>query len=114
MSMLKPYMIYSRYAGQYEGAALVFAHTAKEARKIGWNGIGSDLTGGEYIDLAATLMKNSPWIFGEADVEKFDKDEPHVIDDPRCCTSCEMWGLELFSDGLCQNCRDNLFDKYGG
>jgi len=113
MSALKPYMIYSRYAGRSEGAALVFAHTVKEAKKIGWNGIGSDLTGGEYIDLAATLMKDSPWIFGEADIEKFDRGEPHVIDSPSSCYSCETWGLEL-ADGLCQNCRENLFDKYGG
>jgi len=106
-------MIYSRYAGSSEGVALVFAHSVKEARKIGYAGIGSDLTGGQYIDLAATIMKDSPWIFGEADDEKFYKNIPHVIDSPRCCTSCEMWGLEL-ADGLCQNCRENLFDKYGG
>ena len=107
-------MVYSRCAGQSEGAALVFAHTAKEAKKIGWGGIGNDLTGGEYIDLAVTIIKDSPWIFGEADAEKFDRSEPHVIDSPRSCSSCEMWGLEIFADGLCSNCRDNLFDKYGG
>jgi hypothetical protein len=108
MNMLKPYMIYSRTAGPQEGAALVFAHTAREARKIGWNGIGSDLTGGEFTDLAAGLIHDGNYLFADANPDKLAKDESHVIDSPRGCDQCEMWGQSAIGeDGLCEGCREN-------
>lgn len=106
--MLNAYMIYSRAAGPEEGAALVFAHTVREARKIGYPGIGNDLTGDEYIDLAADLIRNSPYLFQEADPDKLARDVPHVIDNPRSCDRCERWGQSAIGeDCLCDICKSD-------
>jgi len=108
--MLNAYMIFSRIGGCEIGAALVFAHTAKEARVVGWRGIGSDLTD-EYTDLAANRLRNKPWLFDEALAVKFANDEAHVIDDPKSCHTCECWGQSpIGEDGLCEGCRQNVID----
>jgi hypothetical protein len=108
MSELKPYMIYSRGLGKENGAALVFAKTAKEAKKVGWSGIGSSLTD-EYIDLGVRLMKEEDFLFEQADQKKLNFGIAHVIDNPKFCVMCEMWGIsQLDENGLCENCRDLL------
>jgi len=107
---MKPYMIFSRCLGSEEGAMLVFANSAQEARITGWKSDGSMLTD-EYIDLGARLMKNSNWLFLEADKEKFSNGIPHVVWNPRYCERCELWGQsEIGEDGLCDECRDEIND----
>jgi hypothetical protein len=110
--MLKIYMVYSRGAGSEEGAALVFAHSFQEARKVGWQSFG-DLFTDEYIDLTAGLMRNHPWLYDEADKAKLAKDEPHGTIDPKSCNQCERWGQSpIGEDGLCEDCReDNKLDE---
>ena len=106
--MLNAYMIYSRCAGPSEGAALVFAHTVREARKIGWQTVGRDYTD-EYIDFAANRIRNEEYLYLEASAILLAADKPHIIESPRSCKSCEMWGKSVIGeDGLCDECRDCL------
>jgi hypothetical protein len=103
--MLNTYMAYSRGAGPEEGAVLVFAHSVQEARTVGWKAFGSDLTD-DYLDFAATRIRNSPWLYDEANAIKLANDEPHVIDSPKDCQECEQWGQSPIGiDGLCDECR---------
>jgi hypothetical protein len=105
--MLKPYMVYSRLVGPEEGAALVFAHSARQARNIGY-GPCSDFID-EYIDCESSWLKNRPWLFEEANKDKLAKDEPHVIVSPKCCSSCEHWGQSAIGeDGICEDCREEF------
>jgi hypothetical protein len=108
---LKPYMVYSEDAGSSDGASLVFARTVREARVIGWrelNGLYTD----DYLDFNARLIKDSEYLFDEADKEKLQKNEPHVIETPRGCERCEMWGMGKINDeGLCENCADEEQQK---
>jgi hypothetical protein len=109
-NMLKTYMGFSRGAGPEEGAILIFAHSVKEARKVGWNMMGCELTD-EYIDFAATIIRKSPWLREEANALKLANDEAHVIDDPRSCDECGMWGIyQIGEDGLCEECRDDQLE----
>ena len=106
--MLNTYMIYSRGIGPEEGAALVFAHSVQEARKVGWHGIGSDLTD-DYLDLTAKRLRNMDWIREEADATKLNNDIPHVIDSPKTCLRCQLWGVSpLDKDGYCENCQEDM------
>ena len=108
--MLKSYMGYSRGAGSEEGAVLIFAHSVKEARKVGWNKLGSDLTD-EYIDFAARLIRKAPWLREEANAIKLANDEAHVIDNPKSCVECEKWGVyPIGEDELCEECRDDQLE----
>ena len=98
-------MIYSRSLGSEEGAFLVFAHLATEARKVGWAYASYTLTD-EYIDLAARRLRNKPWLYKEADQAKLSNGVAHVIDDPVSCSSCFYWGVSpIGEDGLCSDCR---------
>jgi hypothetical protein len=107
---MKTYMIFSNSAGPADGAGLVFAHSHKEARKIGWQYF-HDLIVTEYIDTAANLIKNAPWLYESANKELLEKDIPHGILEVPGCLQCEMWGEEIGIDGLCTDCRmDNIRD----
>jgi len=99
---MKAYMVYSRTAGSQEGAALVFAHTVREARIIGWHSCGWEITD-EYIDLAARWLRDSPWLMSQ----KLG-DEPHVIDAPKCCDVCQLWGRRPYTDRICCDCADEI------
>lgn len=104
---MRAYMIYSRGLGSEEGAALVFANSAKEAKKVGWNGIGYDLTDGEYIDLGVRWIKGEDYLFEQANQKKLGAGIAHVIDSPKSCVMCEMWGVSpLDENGLCENCQE--------
>ena len=103
------YMGFSRAFTPIEGAILIFAHTAREARKVGWNGFGFELTD-EYIDFSVRRIRSShKWLFLEADRFKLAAGIPHVIDNPRTCKMCEMWGhAEISEDGLCEDCKAEI------
>jgi hypothetical protein len=103
---LKPYMVYSRFLTAQEGALLVFAHSFKEARVVGWRSMGKELTD-SYLDFTAAILRNSDWLFSEADQEKLLKDIPHLIWNMKSCSQCEEWGhSEIGADGLCNDCRE--------
>lgn len=104
--MLNPYMVYSRGAGCEEGATLVFAHSVQEARVVGWHGAGSDFTD-DFLDLAATRLRDVPWLYAEGNQSKHAADIAHEVDNPRSCSRCEKWGhSEIGEDGLCDECRE--------
>ena len=102
--VLKPYMGYSAFAGEEEGAVLIFARTAREARKIGYQ--AASFITDEYIDFAVHFMRNSTFLYADADQAKLRNNIPHVIDQPTLCKCCEFWGMELDAAGLCENCRE--------
>lgn len=99
---LKPYM---GYAGDpADGACLIFAHDAKEAKKVGYGVVNS--WGGEWIEMRVNLIRNEDYLFKEADPELLQADTPHVIEAPTCCNCCEKWGVgEIGPDRLCPDCH---------
>jgi len=101
--MMKPYMGFSRTAGAHNGAILIFAHTAREARAVGWKEFGRELTD-EFTYFAVRRMWKAPWLFKDADRSKILRDKPHFIDAPTSCERCEKWGFEII-DGVCSECR---------
>lgn len=106
---LKAYMGYSRSAGPEEGAILIFAHNAREAKLIGWNVLESIGICEEWIDIGINLIRNEPWLFEEANQEKLSADVSHVIDNPKICKNCEKWGESpIGPDGVCENCHTEL------
>lgn len=108
--MLNTYMIFSRYDGQWDGASLVFAHSAKEARVVAWR--SGNLFTSEWIDLAVRRLWNKLWLYDEALPDKLANGEAHVIDAPVSCGVCEFWGHSpIGDDGLCEGCRERIARK---
>jgi hypothetical protein len=104
--MLNPYMVYSRGAGSEDCAVLVFAHSVQEARVVGWHGTGSEITD-DFLDLAATRLRNVSWLYAEGNQSKHAADIAHEVE-PKSCSHCEKWGHSpIGEDGLCQECREN-------
>lgn len=105
---MRAYSVHSRALGPKEGAMLVFAHTAREARTIGWRECCNTLTD-DYLDFAASWLRDCDWLFKEADAEKLAADTPHLVWNIRACRACEMWGdSEIGDDGLCDSCRNDI------
>lgn len=108
--MLKPYFVYSREYGPQEGALLCFAHTAQEARSVGFQNGGTDITD-DYLDFGACLLRGCDWLYTEADQEKLKNDEAHLIWNMKSCSECEQWGHSpIGKDGLCDDCRQSKKD----
>lgn len=100
------YMGYSAAMGSCEGAILIFANSAKEAKKLFWkNSIMLDID--EYIDMKVILIKDKPFLEKE---KKYDY--PHIVEFPTTCWRCDMWGEEIGEDGLCDDCRELEEDSY--
>lgn len=96
--MTRPYMVFDRTGGSQEGAILVFAYTAQQARIMG-RSIVSDWTDCRYIDVAARRL-------GGCEHLKL-KDEPHIIDNPPTCSDCDLWFPEpLDENGRCEACAE--------
>lgn len=95
--MLNMYMGYSRGAGQQEGACLIFAHTGKEAKNIGYPTICEWFDGG-FIDMAVKRL-NAPHLMAEADAKKMETGIPHVVECPTTCPVCKTWGGAPLKDG---------------
>ena len=99
---MKAYMAYSHIAGSSEAAVLVFANTAREAKKLAWGSIVCDFCDNDWTDLRVNQLKDMSWLFKE-----MRRNIPHVIDNPRSCDSCGFWGnSEIGDDGLCEGCRE--------
>lgn len=81
-----------------DGAALVFAGTAREARKLGWPTV-TVWTGCDYIDVRAKRI-TTPSVLALVQL-----DTPHVIRNPPSCSDCYMWTGEIV-DGVCNICRE--------
>lgn len=106
---LRPYMGYERTGGPEEGAILIFAHNAREARHIGWATptFLRDACDGEYFSMAVRLIKDASHLYGEADKTKLADDSPHVIECPTSCNGCDRWGYELDVAGYCESCAED-------
>jgi hypothetical protein len=98
---LHPYMVHD--GDPSEGAALAFAHTAAEAKRIGfpvitgWNGYC------RWIDVRVKrLRKHEAYLLMLAC-----HDTPHCIDDLPTCPTCETWGAPVIN-GRCDNCVEPL------
>lgn len=106
---LNAYMGFDSAAGSHEGAILIFAKTAKEARKIGWHEMKM-LHDTSWVDMAVRRQrKNLTYLYGDGDFIKLKDDVPHVVVDMRVCPSCELWGEdggEPDENGQCGYCRD--------
>lgn len=100
---LKAYMAYDDIAGSDEGACLVFAHTAKKARRLAWPTLRGWFDT-DWLDARVKWIRDRPHVFGYADQEKFWRGEPHVIDCPRGCYVCGVWTEPLVA-GRCADCR---------
>ena len=96
--MLKPYMGFSRSLGAPEGAVLIFARTAREAKRISWGRFFIPDICDEYIDYGVRLIRNGAHLMKLAT-----SNQPHVIESPPTCPRCELWGGESMrdSDGPC-------------
>lgn len=94
---LHPYIVHDGEPS--EGAVLAIAHTAKEARRLGYPEI-SNFTGAEWIDVKAERLR----LHRDYLLSLSLKDEPHCIIDPPTCSHCEMWGAPALPGGGCETC----------
>ena len=104
-------MAFSRSGGPIEGAVLVFANTAREAKKVAFPVMDGDIWDG-WIDLAVWWLQgddNKHLFESEGDKELLARGLAHVIDNPKSCNACERWGPEIMASGMCDKCsRDYL------
>ncbi len=107
---MKPYMAFSREAGPQDGAILVIAGTAKEARKLAWQSRDC-LNVDDWLDQAVLRIRNTH-VLALANQEKLHK--PHVVWNPLHCKACGLWGQGLTVDGLCGYCNEEPGDELKG
>jgi hypothetical protein len=63
--------------------------------------------GSDFVDARVKLLNHSEHLFKtEAQRDLLDKDEPHVIDSPKICNSCELWGEPFDENGRCPGCAE--------
>jgi len=80
-----------------EGAVLVFAKTARRAKKIGFGFLDWE---DDWIHVKARWMKDCPKV-----LTAFDTDEEKCVDSPPSCDRCFLWGYEI-TKGVCVNCLE--------
>lgn len=101
---LHPYM---GWAGDYpeDGALLVFAHNAREAKPLAYAGING-WTDTEFTEVRVRrIRKHLDYVRTLGDAEKLAEDRAHVIDNPASC-KCGIWGLPIdTATDTCERCR---------
>ena len=103
---LKMYTGYWREAGSSEGACLIFAHNYKEAKKLAFGVLSDWSSDTEWIDIGVNLIKNSDYLYKEANQELLKNNISHSIESPKSCNRCEQWGYEIDDEGICSDCRE--------
>jgi len=103
MSGLSPYMGFVAGARE-EGALLVFAHDAREARRLAWPTLHGWFQDVSYIETRVRRLHGTH-ILGEADPQALRAGRPHVVESPTSCDRCMLWGQPIGVDGLCPDCR---------
>lgn len=105
---MKLYMGYDHSIGGAEGACLIVANTVKEGKVIGFDTV-QDWFDTEWIDFRVCLIKENIdyLIENEVDKDKWKAGTPHVIDDPKVCPYCELWGGGEVVDEHCNYCRED-------
>jgi hypothetical protein len=106
--ILKPYM---GWAGDSaEGAVLVFATTAREAKPIAFDLVRGWATDAEFVDVRVRRLRtHAAYLLTIADPAKLAAGLAHGLDDIPSCPGCELWGAPIV-DGRCENCNDPAFD----
>ena len=100
---MKAYMGYSKSAGSYEGAILIFANNAKEAKKLARQSSVISELADDFLDVTVTWLKNSPYLFKQMLTD----DTPCFVESPITCTHCGMWGMgDIGEDGVCEACKE--------
>lgn len=95
---LNPYMAHC--GDPAEGAALVFAESAKEARRLAFDTLRGWFDA-EWIDTRVRrLRKHRDYLMGLYDGKHA------VCDDPDSCDVCGTWGAPHDATG-CEHCRDD-------
>ncbi len=84
---MKAYMVYDRIAGSGECAMLVFANTAKEAKKVSWAAYWCSEICESWIDWAVKLIRDCP-----EHLKGLDNGKVQVIESVDACPSCDSWG----------------------
>ncbi len=111
---LKPYIAFSGALGARDGGAvLVLAHNAREAKAVVWGecSVIHDITGDDYTDLRVLWMRQSEYLYDDANKEKLLNNIPHAVDDATYCKECECWGRSrIGEDKLCDFCRRGEYD----
>ena len=108
---LNCYMAYEKDSCE-NGACLVFAHTAKEAKKIAYNSCLTDWWDMSFIDTRAKRLQNTEHLYSQGDPEKLKNGISHIVDDPITCPKCGLWwDYPLTKDGYCKSCQEN-FKEY--
>lgn len=100
---------YIAWAGEFpdEGAALVFAHTAREAKRLSFGTITGWWSDVVWTDLRVRrLRKHADYLASLGDPTELAALKPHVVDDPTSCTACWCWGIPLDDAGVCETCRE--------
>ena len=95
---MNPYIVYDDSIGPQEGAAMVFAHTAREARKVGYPEC-RDWHGTAWIDCRARRLPSEPHL-----MEQAVSDQPHIVHNPKTCERCGFWGGKPLEGGGCEFC----------
>jgi len=86
-----------------DGACLVFANTARQAKSIAW-GVLCDWWDIDWIDVRAKWLQDKTHGYLRA-CSKSDK--PHSIESPPTCSVCELWGSGKLTDSVCVSCWKN-------
>lgn len=94
-----------------DGACLVFAPTAREAKAVAsrspaWDWL-VDLIDGEWINLRVRWLRVGADYYRVPELER--KGESYVVEAPESCGRCENWyadGLEP-TTGLCWSCFED-------
>ena len=109
---MKAYMMHQ--GEPWEGAALVFARSHREARTLAFRH-ASVCDGCDYTDVRGRRLKNGSWLREHAaDQDKLAAGIPHVIDTPPSCERCQLWGDEIV-DGYCVSCAEDIeYENAGG
>lgn len=108
---LHPYMGWSG-GDPADGALLVFATNAREARPIAYCGCSS------WYDIAYTdvrvrrLRTHADYLIGLADQDKLRAGLAHYVDDPPSCNRCDQWGTPINEFGICEDCMNDDVKHY--
>ena len=98
---LNAYMAFDRIQGPSEGAMLVFATNAQQARKLSF-GVGFS-EWSQWIDWVATKIKDLPEHLQAL------ADQGPVIECPPVCPSCKHWGGHTREFRMCSRCWDEEY-----
>lgn len=97
---MKAYMGFHGGLGSEEGACLIFANNAKEAKSLAF-GVINNWFDSEWVDTRVRLIKDSEYLFQYRVSFK-----SHTIEAPPTCSRCQMWGTGEIVFDICKSCRE--------